>query len=86
MSAPPSAAWRHEHARRGFEVVYFQAADDGWRADGCTTAVEDGDTWVVTYAIELGETWTTRSAYITGRSAAGLRALALETDGAGHWS
>lgn len=82
---PATAAWRHQDARQGFEVVYFERRGDGWLADGCTTAVEDGQTWAVTYRISLDDTWTTRSAQITGRSASGSRATALEADGAGHW-
>ncbi|MGH3311982.1 MAG: hypothetical protein ACRDP3_15580 [Streptomyces sp.] len=41
---PRTAAWQHVEARSGFEVVYFHSVDDGWRIDGCTTAVEDGHT------------------------------------------
>ncbi|WP_329088609.1 putative glycolipid-binding domain-containing protein [Streptosporangium sp. NBC_01469] len=82
---PGTAAWRHLDARDGFEVAYFQPADDGLRVEGCTTAVEEGETWIVGYAIELDASWTTRSARITGRSASGLRHILLEADGVGHW-
>jgi hypothetical protein len=86
FSPPPlSAAWRHEDARDGFEVVCFHAADDGYRIDGCTTAVEDSQVWAVTYAITVDSAWTTRSARITGLSTAGTRQVLLEADGAGHW-
>ena len=82
---PVTAAWQHRDARLGFEVVYFQPAGRGYRINGCTTAVENGQTWMVSYAIRLDETWTTRSARITGRSASGTRHVRLETDGLGHW-
>lgn len=82
---PASAAWRHQEARSGFEVVHVDAVEDGWYLEGCTTAVEDGGTWVVDYAIELDPTWTTRSARVAGRSASGSRATVLEADGEGHW-
>lgn len=82
---PEAAAWRHHDARLGFEVAYFQPAGPGYHVDGCTTAVEDGETWVVSYAIGLDETWTTRVARITGRSASGIRQAQLETDGLGRW-
>ena len=82
---PVTAAWQHRDARLGFEVVYFQPAGQGYHINGCTTAVEDGQTWVVTYAIRLDETWTTRSARITGRSASGIRQVQLEADGLGRW-
>jgi len=84
--APPAgAAWRHHHARSGFEVVYFRLEERGWQIDGVTTAVEDGQSWAVTYDIRLDETWTTRTARINGRSAAGERRRVLESDGEGHW-
>ncbi|MEU6781330.1 putative glycolipid-binding domain-containing protein [Nonomuraea angiospora] len=85
--APPpgTAAWRHLDARTGFEVVYFRPLPDGHRLEGCTTAVEEGRTWVVDYVIELDASWATRSARLTSRSAEGGRQILLETDGAGRW-
>jgi hypothetical protein len=86
FSAPPTTgAWQHRDARSGFEVVYFTPDDDGFRLDGCTTAIEDGQTWVVSYTISVDSTWTTRRAQITGRSVAGVRQTRLEADGIGHW-
>jgi hypothetical protein len=82
---PAAAAWRHHEARLGFEVAHFQSASQGYHINGCTTAVEDGQSWVVSYAIRLDETWTTRSARIAGRSASGIRHARLETDGRGRW-
>ncbi|MEU4411061.1 putative glycolipid-binding domain-containing protein [Streptosporangium sp. NPDC023963] len=86
FTAPPrTAAWRHLDARDGFEVAYFRSSDDGLLIEGCTTAVEEGQTWIVGYSIELDASWTTRSTRITGRSASGTRHTVLEADGAGHW-
>jgi hypothetical protein len=82
---PATAAWRHQDARSGFEVVYFAARGDGCRIEGWTTAIEDGATWAVEYLIEVDAAWATRSARIRGRSAAGFRSALLEADGAGHW-
>ena len=82
---PVTAAWQHRDARLGFEVAYFQPVGRGYHINGCTTAVEDGQTWMVSYTIRLDETWATRSARITGRSASGTRHVRLETDGLGHW-
>jgi hypothetical protein len=82
---PVTAAWQHRDARLGFEVVYFQPVGRGYHINGCTTAVEDGQTWMVSYAIRLDETWTTRSARIAGRSASGIRHVRLEADGRGQW-
>ncbi|TYB59809.1 putative glycolipid-binding domain-containing protein [Nonomuraea sp. PA05] len=78
---PQTAAWRHHTARAGFEVAYFRPP----RVEGCTTAVEDGHTWVVDYVIDLDAAWVTRRARITSRSAAGARSTLLESDGAGSW-
>ncbi len=85
VAPPPTAAWEHHDARSGFEVVYFHLLDDGVRIEGCTTAIEGGQTWAVDYAIAVDTTWTTRRARISGRSASGLRSIVLEADGAGHW-
>lgn len=82
---PATAAWRHEGARDGFEVAYFQVLDRGWRTQGWAAAVEDGVTSAVEYLIDLDEEGATRRARIGGRSDAGSRSALLEADGAGHW-
>jgi hypothetical protein len=82
---PKAAAWQHMKARTGFEAVYFETSDDGWRIHGCTTAVEDGRTWIVDYELELDAAWVTRTAHISSRSAAGHRTASFVTDGVGHW-
>jgi uncharacterized protein len=82
---PESAAWRHVVARAGFEVAYFLPKADGYRVEGCTTAVEDGQAWAVDYAIDVDVSWATRRARVTSRSAAGVRRTLLEADGAGGW-
>jgi hypothetical protein len=82
---PASAAWQHRDTRQGFEVAYFERAGRGYDIHGCTTAVEDAQAWIISYAIRLDETWATRSVRITGRSASGIRQARLESDGLGHW-
>jgi uncharacterized protein len=82
---PPTACWQHREARSGFEVTYFEAVTDGWFIDGTTAAVEDGQTWVVTYRIELDATWVTRRAGIGARTVSGSHEIRLEADGAGRW-
>jgi uncharacterized protein len=84
-SLPATAAWRHRDARDGFEVAYFRARDRGCRIEGITTAIEDGVTWAVEYSVDLDETGATRSARISGRSAAGSSLALLQADGAGRW-
>ncbi|MGI8648037.1 MAG: hypothetical protein DLM55_05875 [Acidimicrobiales bacterium] len=86
FAAPPAtAAWKHHHVRSGFEVAYFHVLDDGFRIEGCTTAIENGQTWTVDYEIQLAATWTARSGRIVGRSVSGSYSTTLETDGAGQW-
>jgi hypothetical protein len=82
---PRQAAWQHRGARAGFEVVFFDDRDGGCLVHGCTAAVEDGTPWTVEYAIELDGAGATRSARVSGRSAAGPRSTLLEADGTGRW-
>ncbi|MFI5715250.1 putative glycolipid-binding domain-containing protein [Nocardia sp. NPDC051750] len=82
---PATAAWAHQGARSGFEVAYFERTGSGHRIEGCTTAVEEGHTWCVTYDITLDSEWRTRTAHVTSRSGEGRRSVRLEADGAGHW-
>ncbi|HEY2519981.1 MAG TPA: putative glycolipid-binding domain-containing protein [Streptosporangiaceae bacterium] len=81
---PASACWQHRGARAGFEVAYFRAGA-GWLIEGTTTALEDGQTWAVTYAIEVDAAWATRRAHIEATTVTGRREIQLESDGAGHW-
>ena len=82
---PRTAAWQHREARDGFEVVFLHSAD-GYRIEGHTAAVEDGQAWAVEYAITLDRHWLTRSAQVSGRSATGRHAVRLDADGAGAWT
>jgi len=54
----------------------------GRRVEGATTAVEDGEAWLVRYCIKLAADWTTPSARVVGQS---VREATLETDGDGRW-
>jgi hypothetical protein len=83
---PVTAAFAHQDARSGFEVVYFEPCDDGCRIGGSTAAVEDGQTWVVDYSISLDPAGCTRNARVSSRTRAGSRTVVLETDGAGRWT
>jgi uncharacterized protein len=82
---PPFAAWRHRHARDGFEVVFVHVRDDGYQLEGSTAAVEDGQAWAVRYLVTLDAGWRTRHARVSGRSAASADELTLEADGSGGW-
>ncbi len=83
---PPTAAWLHQEARSGFEVVHFRPNDDGYLIDGRAAAIEDGQTWVVDYDIAVSRKWETRSAAVTSRTTTGVRSTLLQTDGDGRWS
>jgi uncharacterized protein len=80
-----SAAWQHRDARVGFEVVFLHWDGAGCRAEGTTTAVEDGEAWSVQYCIRLDSEWRARSARVVGWSAGGMREVGLEGDGGGRW-
>jgi hypothetical protein len=84
-SLPAAAAWRHQGARDGFEVVFAHAEPGGYRFDGHTTAVEGGEAWSVGYSVVVDERWSTRSAHVVARSVAGLREVTLAADGDGAW-
>lgn len=81
---PPTAAWRHTDARQGFEVAFLRQAEDGYRFEGHTAAVE-GEAWVVRYSISLDAHWRTRSARVAGWSAEGEAEVVLDTEGDGTW-
>ncbi|MET8369593.1 putative glycolipid-binding domain-containing protein [Micromonospora profundi] len=83
-SPPASAAWRHLDARNGFEVVYFRSGD-GHLMQGCTTAVEDGEPWIVDYTVEVDDSWLTRRVSVTRRGPSGPDEVRLESDGNGRW-
>ncbi len=85
LPPPATACWQHLEARSGFEVAYFRGLEDGWAVDGTTAAVEDAQTWVVTYSIRLDAAWVTQSARIAARSVAGSRETFLTADGTGGW-
>jgi uncharacterized protein len=85
VDLPNTAAWRHLDARVGFEVLFLRREAEGYRFEGHSTAVEDGEAWSVRYTLTLDPRWTTHSAHIVGRSAAGANELRLEGDGMGEW-
>jgi hypothetical protein len=82
---PAVAAWQHQDARSGFEVVFFRSDSGRYLIEGCTAAVEDGEPWVVEYAIELDADGRTQSARVFGRSAGGARSTTLDVDESGRW-
>jgi uncharacterized protein len=78
---PAIAAWRHHGSREGFEVARLEAVDGGYRVDGQSAAVQEGEPWAVRYAIELDSGWVTRRVELLGLA----RSRTLESDGAGRW-
>src|SRR5512132_357818 len=85
VDLPATAAWRHLDARDGFEVLFLRREADGYRFDGHSTAVEDGEPWGIRYRLDIDARWTTRSAHVMSRSASGEREVWLEGDGSGGW-
>ena len=85
LDPPPFAAWRHVDARDGFEVVFIERAGDGWRVEGHTTAVEEGEPSAVDYVIDLDAGWRTRHAVVTNHSRSGHAERTIDADGAGSW-
>lgn len=79
------AAWRHVDVREGFEVLFLRAEADGYRLEGHSTGVEDGEAWGIRYEIVLDAGWSTRSAHVAGRSTQGAYEVRLEGDGVGGW-
>jgi hypothetical protein len=59
--------------------------DDGYILSGTTTAVEEGQSWIVEYQVRVDMRWRTRSAQVRGRSITGTRTRLLESDTEGHW-
>jgi uncharacterized protein len=85
MPPPRSAAWRHQDARDGFEVVFWRPAGAGHQVEGHTAAVERGETWAVHYVIDLDSDWRTLRARVTGWSASGVHERTLESAGVAGW-
>jgi hypothetical protein len=86
FSDPPAvAAWVHQEARSGFEVVGIQRGHSGWVLNGCTAAVEDREAWVVDYEVSLSTDWGTRGAQVTRRVGAVSRSVTVEREGHGFW-
>src|SRR5262245_64051763 len=79
------AAWRHQGARAGFEVVFLRRERSGYRVDGHSTAVQEGEAWGIRYELRLDEEWVTRSADVVGQSAEAAYEVRLEGDGTGSW-
>jgi uncharacterized protein len=85
VELPVTAAWRHVGARDGFEVLFLQQEEDGYRFRGHATAVEEGVTWSVVYTIVLDAGWATRTAHVLSRSTAGERECLIERHATAGW-
>ena len=79
------AAWRHLGVREGFEVVFLRREGDGYRLDGQSTALDEGEAWGVRYAVTLDAGWATRSAVVVGLSGSGSYEVHLDGDAKGTW-
>lgn len=81
---PATAAWRHLDAREGFEVLFIAAEGDGYRFEGYSAAVEEGETWCVRYSLAVDSNWGSREAHVAGRSARGGHEVRLRLED-GEW-
>ena len=79
------AAWRHLDAREGFEVVFLQREGHGYRLDGQSAVIEEGEAFAARYAVTLDAGWATLSAVVAGLSGSGAYDVRLEGDGNGAW-
>ncbi|PJJ62366.1 putative glycolipid-binding domain-containing protein [Compostimonas suwonensis] len=61
------------------------AARTAHRITGCTTAVEEGEAWSVSYEIVVDGEWMTRHAVIRNRTVSGEHSATLDHDGSGRW-
>jgi hypothetical protein len=82
---PATAAWRHVGASDGFEVLFLEIEQDGYRFRGHATAVEESVAWGVRYEITVDAGWVTRTAHVVSRSAAGERESLIERHPTGGW-
>lgn len=82
---PSAAAWRHQHARDGFEVAFFSPVPDGCVIRGSTVAVEADELLAVRYRIDVTPDWLTRRVEAASLSRDGEMTVVLEHDGAGNW-
>jgi uncharacterized protein len=82
---PPSASWRHRGVREGFETVFFCNDGSGYRCEGVTAAVEDGQAWAVRYAILLDSNWRATAASVWCWTDAGAREIRIEAVAVGRW-
>lgn len=86
LPLPYQAAFRHEVARDGFEILLYGQLDTGHVLRGATTAVEDGVAWSVSYEIVLDRDWCTTKVTATGHSPQGERALSATRNSRSQWT
>jgi hypothetical protein len=85
IDLPAVAAWRHLDARVGFEVLFLRREPDGYRFDGHSTAIEDGEAWSIRYTVAVDPSWATRGAHVIGESGNGTAEVRLDRAGTGRW-
>lgn len=85
VNLPETAAWRLLDAHEGFEVLFPRRDRDGYRFDGHSVGVEEGELWSIRYTLELDAGWMARSAHVVGRSRFGAHETRLKGDRSGAW-
>lgn len=85
VELPATAAWRLVDAHDGFEVLFLSRDGEGYRFEGQSTGVEEGQAWSISYVLVVDSGWATRSAELVGRTERGAHRLRLQGDGSGEW-
>jgi hypothetical protein len=83
---PRQAAWTHNGARRGFEVVFVASTPRRLVFQGHTAATEEDGAWSVRYRIAVDGQWRTRAARVWTWRGPDVTRRSLIHDGAGNWT
>ena len=81
----PTYAWSRLDLSAGLGQVRLEA-EDPIRVEGREVAVDDHQSWAVSFRVLLDEEWRTRRAEIVVVDDHGHRDILIESDGEGTWS
>ena len=81
----PTYAWSRLDLSAGLGLVRLEA-EDPIRVEGREVAVDDHQSWAVSFRVLLDKEWRTRRAEIAVVDDHGHRDILIESDGEGTWS
>ena len=81
----PTYAWSRLDLSAGLGLVRLEA-EDPIRVEGREVAVDDHQSWAVSFRVLLDKEWRTRRAEIAVVNDHGHRDILIESDGEGTWS